>query len=166
MFFIDWLFIRVHFLLAGLLLLGVWALASRRLNAWRSPARITARVTGLILSGTTSLILLLVIGCEAIEDTSKVWVYSPDGTMAIFLRDTDDGALGGSTDAYLVWDHGIFSRQIFVGDWGQLQANHVHWTSNSGIELTYYREQLHRASCGGSTHGVAVRCVVIPEPLN
>lgn len=137
MIFINYRFTLVLLTPLFLILLGGWIyqLMRRKTN---SGAWLAARVVAIGIMSLGGL-LLLMVGCAAgfNKTINYAPVYSNDHRYAARVSDFDGGALGGNTEVTLFTDGGFRNKDVLYGGWKIVEAQDVHWISNSELLIEY-----------------------------
>lgn len=101
------------------------------------------------------------VGCEG-SVTKSVPLYSTDHRHAVRIYDYDAGAVGGDTGVYLYSHLGLWSEDIFEGNWKA--AKDVRWINNHELLIKFEPSYGPPVCKDGSE--VKVRCepaVIVPK---
>jgi hypothetical protein len=134
MLFVEWWLVR-RFCFGLLIAIGaivvVWA---TRAKSWRLRLPILLLSLPTAIAGALfALLTWNAAGCQSYSSP----LYSPNGRMAVRIRISDEGALGGSTSVELFSAHGFNTSEVFQGASLTVKPEDVHWKNDSELEIRY-----------------------------
>jgi hypothetical protein len=153
MFFVEWWHIvRVCLGLSiiALLVFSFWVVRKMR---W--PVRIPVRILSALIVLCGGFLWLIVLSLPAGRSYSAA-VYSPNRKTAARIDDYNASGLGGAdTSVELFTLYGLNRDIVYFGEWKSVEANDLHWKSDSELEIQYDGPS---PNCK-NTQRVLIRCV-------
>lgn len=141
MLFFNWWIVGEMILALLIAAVGVFGLRKARKLRQRF-VRFGVRLVSLPLAGigTLSVLLLLsmtiltrMMGCE--KDSAPI--YSPSGSLAARVENSDEGATGGETCVVLYWAHGLRTKTVYFGPFASVEPKDIRWVSDSVLAIQY-----------------------------
>jgi hypothetical protein len=140
----------------------LWVWLFWMVRSQRFLIRVAVRVGSLFLVSISLFVGLLVSWASFSENS--VPIYSPDHGYAIGVHGIDEGAVGGATEVTLYSLHGLRGDPIFLGEWGAVKAEDIHWITNDSVLVSYHHPSQPPRICI-SARGVTVHCEQALEPV-
>lgn len=138
MLFFNWWIVAEFIVAVVFVFAGIGGLKyARRLS--RSAPRLATRVASLVfvlLGSMLGLLLWAASGCQS----HSTPIYSPSGTMAVRVENSDGGATDGESFVVLYWAHGLRQQTIFWGPFGTVKVGDIRWINDSSVSIHYSTE--------------------------
>jgi hypothetical protein len=157
MVFIEWWLVQRFAVMIAVLIAsccGWWLVRNRRKSIRVAVIILSSPVA--ILTGLFLALQVSALGCL----TYSTAVYSPDHSTAARVRTDDEGATGGNSQVELFWNHGLSSKDVYLGGWKSVDVKDLKWESNSTLVVQH---DLPMYACESSP-GIRVTCLERPAP--